>query len=85
MIVIQFRKNLLHDSLAEKDSLGPDAELLAIIAYGSHLTVIQIDDLPMTPYQGLLLLLKIFRVNARNIIFLPFSHLTQIKLNSRQS
>ena len=64
MIIIKFRKNLFHDSLSEQDSLGTDTEPFTIRLYGSHFTVIQIDDLPVATHQRLLLLLEIFRVNA---------------------
>ena len=64
MIIIQFRKNLLHYRLAEKNSLSTYPEFLTVLIYSSHLTVIQIDDLPMATHQRLLLLLEVLRIYA---------------------
>ena len=65
MVVIQLRQDLLHDRLTVKDCLCPYPELLTITINGSHLTVIQIDNLPMLTHQSLLLLLQIFRIDSR--------------------
>ena len=62
MIVIQLRKDLLHYGLAEQNSLCTYTKPVAILPDGSHLTVIQINDLPVTTYQRLLLFLQIFRI-----------------------
>ena len=64
MIVIQFRKHLLHDSLAVEDRLGSHPKLLTITVYGSQFTIIQIDDLPMLSDKGFLLFLQIFRIDS---------------------
>lgn len=64
MIIIEFGKDLFHDGLSEKGSLGIDSELLTILRDCSHLTVIQIDDLPVLAHKGCLLLFQIFRIYA---------------------
>ncbi len=65
MIIVKFRQNLLHYSFTEKYGLRTHTELVTILLNGSHLTVIQIDNLPMTTYQSLFLLLEIFRIDSR--------------------
>ena len=64
MIILKLGQDLLHYGLAEKNGLGTYPELLAILSDGSHLAVIQIDDLPVTADKGSLLLLEIFRIYA---------------------
>ena len=74
MIIVKFRQDLLHYSFAEKHSLRTDTELVTVLAYGCHLAVIQIDDLPVTPHKRLLLLLEVLRINARRGSFLRLCH-----------
>lgn len=74
MIIIQFRKNLLHYRLAEKNSLSTYPEFLTVLIYSSHLTVIQIDDLPVLTDKRGFLFLEIFRIDCRLIMFLSFGH-----------
>lgn len=74
MTVIQLRQHLLHYGLTEKYSLGPYTEPVAILPDGSHLTIIQIDDLPVSAHKSLLLLLEIFRVYALCAVLLLFGH-----------
>ena len=62
MIIFKFRQHLLHYGLAEENSLSPYPEFVAILTYCSHLTVIQINDLPVTTNQSLFLLLQIVRI-----------------------
>ena len=64
MIVLKFRKHLLHYGLAEKHWLGPHPELLALLGDGRHFAVIQIDDLPVSAHKRCLLLLQIFRIHS---------------------
>ena len=64
MIVVQLLQHLFHDGLAEKDCLGIDPELLAILIYRFHFLVIQINDLPVTAYQRRFLFLEIFGIDA---------------------
>ena len=73
MIVIKLREHLLHYGLSEKSRLGTHPELVTILPYGSHLAVIQIDDLSVATHQRLLLLLQVFRVDSC-LILLLFSH-----------
>lgn len=91
MIVIKLREHLLHYGLPEKSRLGTYPELVTILPYGSHLTVIQIDDLSVATHQRLLLLLQVFRIDSR-LILLLFSHFRNgllancgVKTNFRQS
>lgn len=70
MIVFKLRKHLLHYGLAEKHGLGPYPELVTILTYGSHLTVIQINDLSVPTDKRCFLLFKIFRIYPRNLFFL---------------
>ncbi len=74
MVVVKFRQNLLHDGLTKKSSLGTHPEALAISIDGSHLTVIQIDDLPVLTDKRGFLFLEIFRIDCRLIMFLSFGH-----------
>ena len=72
-------QDFLHDGLTEQYGFGIDLETAAIFAYCSHFLIIQIDDLPVPPYQGILfpaheswidpryrLLLSQFAVNFSN-------------------
>ena len=70
MIVIQFLEYLFHNRLSEQHSLRTHTELVAVLLNGSHLTVIQIDDLPVLTYQRLLLLLQVLGIHSRHISFL---------------
>ena len=74
MIIVEFRQDLLHYSFAEKHSLRTDTELVTILLDGSHLTIIQIDDLPMLAYKRCLLFLEILRIYTYAAVFLLFSH-----------
>ena len=65
MRVVQLFQYLFHDGFTEQDSLCTYAELVTILSDCSHLTVIQIDNLPMLTHQSLLLLLQIFRIDSR--------------------
>ena len=64
MIIVKFRKDFFHYGFSEQYSLGIDPELLTILRDCSHLTVIQIDDLPVLAHKGCLLLFQIFRIYA---------------------
>lgn len=72
MVVIQFRKHLFHYRLPEQDSLRAHTEPFTILSDGSHLTIIQIDNLPVTADKSFLLLLEILRIYSR-CIFLSFA------------
>ena len=63
MIVIQFRKDLLHYSLTEQNRLCTYTKSITILPYCSHLTIIQIDNLSVTTHQRLLLLFQIFWID----------------------
>ena len=74
MVIIQFGKYLFHDSFTEKNGPRTYPELLAILPDRRHLTVIQIDDLPVLAHKRLLLFPEIVRVYACGTVFLRFSH-----------
>ena len=74
MIIVKFRQDLLHYSFAEKYGLRAHTKLVTILLNGSHLTVIQIDDLPMLAYKRCLLLLEILRIYTGTRNLLLFSH-----------
>ena len=74
MIIVKFRQDLLHYSFTEKYGLRTHTELVTILLNGSHLAIIQIDDLPMFAYKSCLLLLKILRIYTYAAVFLLFSH-----------
>ena len=74
MIVIQFGQDLFHYCLTEKHCLSPYAELVTILSDRSHLTIIQIDDLPVLTHKSFLLLLQIFGIHPRRRSFLLFCH-----------
>ena len=64
MIIIQFRKYFLHNGFPEKNRFGSHPEFVTILSDCCHLTIIQINDLPVATHQRLLLLLQIFRIDA---------------------
>ena len=64
MVIIQFRQDLLHNGFSEECCLGADAELFTICVDRSHLTVIQVDDLPVTTDKRRPLLLEIFGIDT---------------------
>ena len=66
MIVLKFTEDLLHDRLPEKNGLCTHPELLAVLLDSSHLTVIQINGLPVPAHKRSLLLFQIFRVHFGN-------------------
>ena len=74
VIIVQLRQDLLHYGLSVQDCLGTDPELFAIQINGSHLTIIQIDNLPMSAHKGFLLLLQIFGIYALRCLFLLLCH-----------
>ena len=74
MVIVKFRQDFLHYSLAEKHSLRTYTKLVTILLNGSHLTIIQIDDLPMLAYKRCLLLLEILRIYTGTRNLLLFSH-----------
>ena len=64
MIVIKLGKHLLHDGFTEKSSLCTYTELVAILPDRRHLTVIQIDDLPVPAHKSSLLFLEILGIDS---------------------
>lgn len=72
MIIIQFRKHLLHYGFAEEHSLRAHPEFLTIPFNGSHLTVVQIYHLPMLSHKRCLLLLQIFRIHTWDCFLTPY-------------
>ena len=70
MIVIQFLEYLFHYSLSEQHCLRTHTDLVTVLLYGSHLTVIQIDDLSVPAYQLLLLFLEVLGIHTLHGIFL---------------
>ena len=70
MIILKLGENLLHDRFSEKNRFCPYPEFVTILIYGRHLTVIQVDNLPMSAYKGSLLLLEVFRIDTSNLFFL---------------
>ena len=74
MIIVKFRQDLLHYSFTEKYGLRTHTELVTILLNGSHLTIIQIDDLPMLAYKRCLLFLEILRIYTGTRNLLLFSH-----------
>ena len=72
-IVIEFLQDLLHNGLSEHNGLDSDAELLTILVYGSHLAVIQVDNLTMAAQKRCLLFFEIFRIDSL-VCFLAWCH-----------
>ena len=70
MAVRELRQDCLHGSLPEYSRAGLDPETVAILLYCGHLTVIQINNLTVTPTQRLLALLEYVRVDCRSMFFL---------------
>ena len=73
MIVIKLRKDLLHYGLTEHNGLDPDTKLLTILVYGSHLAVIQVDNLTMAAQKRCLLFFEILRIDSL-VYFLAWCH-----------
>ena len=69
MGVVQLFQHLLHYGFAEENSLGTHTELVAVLPYGSHFIVIQIDNLTMAAQQRCLLLFEIFRIDSSECFF----------------
>ena len=70
MIIVQLFQYLLHDSLAEKHRLYPHTKLITILINGSHLAVIQVDNLTMATHQRRLLFLEVFWIyGCRRFLF----------------
>ena len=70
MIIIQFLEYFFHDGLTEKNSFCPYPELVTILTYSSHLTIIQVDNLSMPAYKRSLLLLEVLRIDTGNLFLL---------------
>ena len=70
MIIIQFLQNLFHYRFTEKHCLCAHTKLLAILIYGGHLAVVQVDHLPVATHQSRLLFFKVLRIYIR--IYLLF-------------
>jgi len=79
MILFQFGKHPFHKGLAEKTGTVLHLETAAVLVYCCHFLVIQTDNLPVSPQQGSLLLLKVLRVHNRSF---PFSIPAQIRIDS---
>ena len=75
MVIVKFRQDFLHYSLAEKHSLRTYTKLVAILLNGCHFAVIQIDNLSMFTHKSSFLLLEIFRIDTGSRVLLLFSHL----------
>ena len=60
MVVLEFGEDFFRDGFAVEDGPGVDIEAAAILLYGGHFTVIEVDDLPVTAHKGGLLLFEIF-------------------------
>ena len=74
MVIIQFGQDLLHYSLAEKYGLCTYTELVTILLNGSHLTIIQVNNLSVPTHKSSFLLLEIFRIDTGSRVLLLFSH-----------
>ena len=70
MVLVKFLEDLLHDGLTEKNGFGIDLETAAIFGYCSHFLIIEIDDLPVPPYQGFLFPFQEIRRHFRYCLFL---------------
>ena len=57
MIVFKLREYLLHDRFSEKNRFCPYPEFVTVLIDSSHLTIIQVDNLPMATHQRFLLFL----------------------------
>lgn len=64
MVVLEFGEDFFHDGFAVEDGPGVDIEAAAILIYGGHFTVIEVDDLPVTAHEGGLLLFEIFGIDS---------------------
>lgn len=75
MILVEFLQKSGHDGRTVKGSLGVDIEPPAVFRDYRHFTVIQIDDLTMSPAEGVLLLFQIFRIDGYFVLFPSHSSL----------
>lgn len=64
MVVLEFGEDFFHDGFAVEDGPGVDIEAAAILVYGGHFAVVEIDDLPVTAHEGGLLLFEIFGIDS---------------------
>ncbi len=74
MVVVELGEDLFHDGFAEEGGFGGDAEFVAVLGDGSHLAVIQVDNLSVFADKGLLLFLYILRVDSPAGYFLLPCH-----------
>ncbi len=70
MIVLELGENLFEEDFAVEGCLAVDIEAFAILGDCVHFLIIQIDDLPVPPYKGGLLLFQIFRINGNCLLLL---------------
>lgn len=70
VIVLELGENLFEEDFAVEGSLAVDIEAFAILGDCVHFLIIQIDDLPVPPYKGGLLLLQIFRIDGNCLLLL---------------
>lgn len=70
MIVFKLREYLLHNRFSEKNRFCPYPEFVTVLINRSHLTIIQVDNLPMPAYKRSLLLLEVLRIDTGNLFLL---------------
>lgn len=71
MIILELGQHLLHYSLPVETGFFVDMKLLAEHFHCLHFPVIQIHNLPVTPYERRFLLFQILRINCLRPAF-PF-------------
>lgn len=75
MAVIELRENPLHGGLTEDRRALLDSKTVTILLDGSHLLIIQIDDLPMNSSKRCLAHFKIVRIWGRSLLFFSCQNL----------
>lgn len=75
MAVIELRENPLHGGLAEDCRTLLDSKTVTILLDGSHLLIIQVDDLPMNSPKGSTVHLKIVGIRGRSLLFFSCQNL----------
>ena len=68
MILVQFRQDFLHDGFAHEGGFGTDAEAGAVLVYGGHLAVVEIQHMAVLSKEHELLLGQVLGVYARNLL-----------------
>ncbi len=83
MVIVELGEDLFHNGLAEEGGFGVYTKFVAVLGDGSHLAVIQVDDLSVFADEGLFLFLYIFRVDSPTGYFLLPCHFDLLNFTAK--